>query len=359
VFPYRSTSKVKERISPVINAHLIRGAFYLVPLSAGILLALFRPEATAKVSHRTLTLAERVAYQRTIERIAEGNPPCLDDTWIATSNNNAPWARANHTAVWTGSEMIVWGGESRGGVLNAGGRYNPSTDSWTPTSTTNAPTARYAPTAVWTGSEMVVWGGVDGNGFYLNTGARYNPNTDTWVATSINNAPSGRLAHTAVWTGDEMIVWGGYFDPYNGYLNTGGRYNPGTNTWIPTTTTNAPSARSSLTAIWTGNEMIVWGGYFYDGTSHYLDTGARYNPGADTWTAASTTNAPTGRAYYTAVWTANQMIVWGGYNNDFIDTGGRYCAQFAPTPTPSATATPRVTPTPRSRPTPAPRPTPP
>ena len=33
--------------------------------------------------------------------------------------------RAFHTAVWTGSEMIVWGGMSGSGYLNDGGRYNP------------------------------------------------------------------------------------------------------------------------------------------------------------------------------------------------------------------------------------------
>ena len=32
------------------------------------------------------------------------------DQWGATSTANAPEARLNHTAVWTGSEMIVWGG---------------------------------------------------------------------------------------------------------------------------------------------------------------------------------------------------------------------------------------------------------
>ena len=47
-----------------------------------------------------------------------------------------------HTAVWTGSEMIVWGGV-RPGLLNTGGRYDPGTDSWTATSTTNAPSARF------------------------------------------------------------------------------------------------------------------------------------------------------------------------------------------------------------------------
>ena len=33
---------------------------------------------------------------------------CIEDSWTAT--NGPPDARANHTAVWTGSEMIVWGG---------------------------------------------------------------------------------------------------------------------------------------------------------------------------------------------------------------------------------------------------------
>jgi hypothetical protein len=34
---------------------------------------------------------------------------CTDDTWTATSTTNAPSPRDGHTAVWTGTEMIVWG----------------------------------------------------------------------------------------------------------------------------------------------------------------------------------------------------------------------------------------------------------
>ncbi len=72
--------------------------------------------------------------------IAVPSGGCTDDTWTPTSVTNAPDARRWHTAVWTGSEMIVWGGiGSNGSNLNTGGRYNPSTDSWTATSTTNAP----------------------------------------------------------------------------------------------------------------------------------------------------------------------------------------------------------------------------
>ena len=157
---------------------------------------------------------------------------CIEDTWTATAG--APSPRDYHTAVWTGNEMIVWGGLGIGVVLNTGGRYNPSTDTWTPTSTINAPDARDGHTAVWTGNEMIVWGGWDINGVRFNTGGRYNPITDSWTITDTTNAPSPRVAHTAVWSGSEMIVWGG-FDGSNN-VNTGGRYNPVTNAWTATST---------------------------------------------------------------------------------------------------------------------------
>src|ERR1051326_9124260 len=60
---------MKRRSSPSIKARLIRGAFYLLLLSGGLVLAFFRPEATAKISKRTLTFVERVAYQRAIEDV--------------------------------------------------------------------------------------------------------------------------------------------------------------------------------------------------------------------------------------------------------------------------------------------------
>ena len=39
---------------------------------------------------------------------------CTNNTWTATSTAGAPAARERHTAVWTGSEMIVWGGWGNG-----------------------------------------------------------------------------------------------------------------------------------------------------------------------------------------------------------------------------------------------------
>jgi N-acetylneuraminic acid mutarotase len=243
---------------------------------------------------------------------------CSDDTWRATTTANVPLGRAGHTAVWTGSEMIVWGGYGGHavGLLNTSGRYNPSTDTWTTTSIVNAPTARDFHTAVWTGNEMIVWGGEGDNFMPLNSGGRYSPGTDTWTVTSSTNASTARSRHTAVWIGSEMIVWGGYD---GSLLTTGGRYNPSSDSWTATSTINAPIARDSHTAVWTGGEMIVWGGY---GGGRI---GGRYNPSTDSWRATSTTNAPSARYSHTAVWTGGEMIVWGGYSNSGVfKTGGRY-----------------------------------
>ena len=246
---------------------------------------------------------------------------CTDDTWTPTSLTDVPSGRYYFTTVWTGSEMIVWGGYDRTSYFNTGGRYNPSTDSWVATSTTGAPDAREAHTAVWTGTEMIIWGGTAGQPTFFNTGGRYNPSTDSWTTTSTTNAPDGRNSHTAVWTGSEMIVWGGY-NGNIGWFNTGGRYNPSTDSWAAITTSNAPAARATHTAVWTGCEMIVWGGATSMG---YLNTGGRYDPITDSWTATTTTNAPDGRAYHTAVWTGSEMIVWGGWiGSSDANTGGRY-----------------------------------
>src|SRR5439155_13898988 len=193
----------------------------------------------------------------TLPMIANPSGGCTDDTWTGTSVTNAPSGRDVHTAIWTGSEMIVWGGGNSSGALNTGGRYNPTTDGWTATSTINAPEARDYHTAVWPGSEMIVWGGWNGSS-YLNTGGRYNPSTDSWTATSLTNAPVGRTQHTAVWTGSQMIVWGGVNT--GGYLNTGGRYSARTAMLAATSTICAADGRVVDQALYTGSHIGAWGG---------------------------------------------------------------------------------------------------
>jgi hypothetical protein len=229
--------------------------------------------------------------------------------------------------------MIVWGGYFP--LANTGGVYDPSTDTWTPTSLANAPTPRYWHTAVWTGSRMIAWGGRIGNTYEAYGGGAYDPATDTWTATS--DGP-GRYQHTAVWTGSRMIVWGGV-----SVGQAGGIYDPTADTWAATSTTNAPTATGGHTAVWTGSRMIVWGGG--DGNVR-LNTGRIYDPATDTWTATSTTDAPGGRSGHRAVWTGSNMIIWGGGGDGYVSlsSGGVYSnpavAPPAPPPADFYTVTP-------------------
>ncbi len=235
--------------------------------------------------------------------------PCtLDDQWdTGGALSLLPDARGYPVTVWTGSEMLVWGG-----TRNTNGEaYDPAIDSWRPLSTNGAPQARSGATGVWTGTELIVWGGYTTTVFptqLLPSGARYAPATDTWTPLPDAGAPSGRGAHTAVWTGTEMIVWGG--TPKFGDPVIGARYNRQTNAWSPMPSSGPYDGRSNHTALWTGTEMIVWGGYL-NGT---LDTGERFDPVASTWTSLPTTGAPASRYLHTAVWTGDAMIVWGGNN---------------------------------------------
>jgi len=157
--------------------------------------------------------------------------------------------------------MIVWGGEDTTGFpVNTGGRYNPATNSWTAISTTNAPEARFDHTAVWSGTIMIVWGGfgdtTNGGGYILNNGGRYNPSTDSWTATSTTNVPDRRSGNTAVWSGTNMIVWGGGLDQNGNDFNTGGRYcaqGAPTPTPTPAVTTNPATNVASFSATLNGS----------------------------------------------------------------------------------------------------------
>jgi len=252
------------------------------------------------------------------------------DTWRATSTGPfCPAARYGHAVVWTGAEMIVWGGRGRAD-LQSGGRYDPVSDTWQSVSSATAcPSGRSNAAAVWTGTEMIVWGGRRLDPYpdvYEITGGRYDPITDTWRATAGGaDCPSGRSSPTAVWTGTEMIVWGGYRD-YD-YFDTGGQYDPVSDTWRNLLSgPGHPSRRGGHSAVWTGTEMIIWGGYSRDsGKGGYLDSGARFNPVTGGWRAtAAGGECPSAREYHTAVWTGAEMIIWGGYDQRNLSTGGRY-----------------------------------
>ncbi|MBX3226722.1 MAG: hypothetical protein KIT84_39120 [Labilithrix sp.] len=231
------------------------------------------------------------------------------DRWSTLSKTNQPSPRYKHAAVWTGERLLVWGGEHAVNVFNDGASYDPVLDAWEPIPVTaETPSPRKQPTLLWTGREMLVWGGL-GPGSVpgaLNDGALYDPTTKTWRTISMDGAPGYRANYAAVWTGTEMIVWGG-----SGCVDEcsdGAAFAPATQRWRKLSSVRSPGYRVFHSAVWSGSHVIVWGGFGNgDGGN---DSGALYDPVNDTWTPMA--RAPIGRGSHFAFWTERGMLVWSG-----------------------------------------------
>ncbi len=252
------------------------------------------------------------------------------DKWRPISGKSGLAGRWNHAAVWTGKEMIIWGGRANFASVsnfNDGAIYNPGSDTWRTMNTNGAPTARSQVCAVWTGQEFIVWGGRGDRDASFNDGARYNPETDTWHKLPEAHGLAPRHNTPAVWTGQEMILWGGSaWIGSNGYTyNTGGRYDPARDRWTLIPTNAAPRPRTKHAALWTGTELIVWGGVHYS-DGEYFNDGARFDPVAGRWTPLPQTGAPSPRSAYLAAWSGTEAIFWGGMttNNECFNNGARF-----------------------------------
>jgi N-acetylneuraminic acid mutarotase len=171
----------------------------------------------------------------------------------------APSPRGQATAVWTGRELIIWGGYDRGGALADGARYDPEADAWAPLPTANAPGLRSLDTIVWTGKELLIWGGFAG-GRLSADGVRYDPVANTWRSMATEGAPSPRHWPSAVWTGSELIIWGGVVIGEDGrpreYLQDGARYDPANDTWTPMSNSGTRGRRTAQSAVSSGTAPL-------------------------------------------------------------------------------------------------------
>lgn len=238
------------------------------------------------------------------------------------SQTNSPGARVEQVMVWTGSEVIVWGGTQPSGAA-----WNPGTDTWRPLPTTNQPQGYRRTDGVWTGSELIIWGGATAVGAYQPNGARYDPTTNQWRPMSQVGAPSPRWLHRLAWTGSEVMVFGGYGqlpDAGSDQLGDGALYDPATDTWRPLPQAGAPSPRYRPDVLVAGTEVIVYGG---NATSCFTD-GARYDTITNQWRPMSTVGAPALCGFVwsgaAAAWTGVDALFFGTYNPDPQVGGYRY-----------------------------------
>ena len=129
--------------------------------------------------------------------------------------------------------------------------------------------------AVWTGTEMLVWGPF--------THLAFNPLTNHWRSLPPSPLDTRGPPGIVVWSGREMIGWGG--GCRGDAFPDGAAYNPAANSWH--TLARSPLAGSqSPQGAWTGRELIIFvGGTDPDGNAWpaRLARAAAYSPATDTW----------------------------------------------------------------------------
>ena len=191
-------------------------------------------------------------------------------TW--TDLPEAPIASSEAVGAWTGEEAVFL--RFRDERRLDGAAYDPSAQSWH-----RIPAApihdEYGAAEVWTGSELVVFGGGERGEPSATNGAAYDPRADAWR--SIPDAPVGLNATSGMWTGREVLVFGSLLDNRNHAATptaVGAAYDPDRDRWreLP------PSALSpqATSAVWVDDRMVAW-----DYEVHSQD----YDPKQDQWTS--------------------------------------------------------------------------
>lgn len=181
---------------------------------------------------------------------------------------------AGAVALWTGEEAIfleTYGGEP-GPIV--GQAYDPVANEWRRIA--RAPLSRgYGGVRVWTGEELLVWGGGDRGDNRSLLGATYDPAADSW--SPIAEAPIGLNLASGVWTGSEVLVFGSLLSGANRAptpTSVGAAYDPAADAWreLP------PSALSpqATSAVWLDGRLVAW---------DYEVHSQEYDPAENRWSA--------------------------------------------------------------------------
>jgi hypothetical protein len=219
--------------------------------------------------------------------------------------------------------MVIWGGAgAQSEPTPDAAAYDPKRDEWRPLADALIPSAPRA-VAVWTGKEMIVWGGRS-----RNDGAAFDPARNKWRR--IPRSPlSPRAGAAATWTGCEVVVWGGQSIGEWGFLDDGASYDPAARRWrkLPPAPLGTERIRNvdkvpgfspvitargfiHPNAVWSGEEVLVWGNLhaFRAGAPQAAPL-AGYNPKTRAWrtlTPPTIDFAPQGEG------TGGERTAWAG-----------------------------------------------
>ncbi|HEV8063280.1 MAG TPA: hypothetical protein VGP46_00550, partial [Acidimicrobiales bacterium] len=265
----------------------------------------------------TVALVARSSSERRPSTVSPPTSPVAHDRHLAPGWSPLPLApiqpRSQYAAVWTGEEMIVWGGYNGNTTYGDGASYAPTTRKWLKIAA-GPLSPRDGPVSVWTGKAMILFGGDSAAGA-LSDGAAYYPASNKWRKLApIPSVLGGNLSaggSYAVWTGKVMLVCG-FFGHGAGAHGSGSldaaTYDPATNTWAASTA--APEEAPLFgDAFWTGKEMLTFG----PSPDDNLVEGLAFNPSTSKWSVLPDPPLAGGqRDSMMAVWTGSEMVVGGG-----------------------------------------------
>ncbi len=198
-------------------------------------------------------------------------------SWIPIAK--PPTKRGNNGRIVVHDGRIVW---LWYGEYAECATYDPNADRWTPLPSFDQ-TRRTGALVASAGTTLVVFSGAPHRRYSdpdPPTPGGYRLDGETWRPLATKHQPSARLGAHHVWTGTELVVWGG---DKRGPVATGAAYDPVKDSWRKLATNGAPPSRTSG-PVWSGREL-----WLFDKTS-----GFAYAPPDDRWRAIA---GPKGRHY--------------------------------------------------------------
>ena len=262
--------------------------------------------ATALLLFAAVSVLAWRAFQPADTGRVGATPAPGTDPWAAypegwTNLPDPPEARLGLSVAWTGRELIFWSGTPYGSEEPAldGFAFDPGAGTWRrlPAAPVGAQALGVTPEAVWTGTEMILYG----------SGLAFDPSSNTWRELPPAPHVPGYRQTAVVWTGAEMIVFGGG-QPDSATAHQGAAYDPAADRWREIA--EAPIGLNLLSAAWTGDEVLVFGSLLGDRNDADTDTsvGAAYDPVADTWrTLPPSELSPQATS---AVFVGGRLIAW-------------------------------------------------
>jgi hypothetical protein len=236
---------------------------------------------------------------------------------------------ATAAKAWTGRELIVWGGMDRDRRVHAdGAAFDPAAGRWRPLPP--APQAQQLlqgrGEAVWTGRELLIWGGLaaDDNARADEAmrpahGLAYDPARRAWRRLPAAPRSLPASAGPALWTGRELLV----VDAEGGRQVAGGglvgaAYDPAANQWraLPASPRLGGGQLLGRTVLWAGTRLLVWTFWTRPGgpapTSADPDGVAlwAYTPAANSWAELPAPSAPVRSSLVRSAlaWTGREVL---------------------------------------------------